>query len=105
MSDTNSAPEYILKLSAKDQPGVIAGVAGALAGKGCNIKEELDLFAFGYDAEKRQYTKVLKVMTRYNIQAKVLDIRYKLQTISSTRLVGKAEADSLISTLTPNDSK
>ncbi|OJY66886.1 MAG: formyltetrahydrofolate deformylase [Sphingobium sp. 66-54] len=39
MSDTNSAPEYILKLSAKDQPGVIAGVAGALAGKGCNIKE------------------------------------------------------------------
>ena len=39
MSDVNSAPEYILKLSAKDQPGVIAGVAGALAGKGCNIKE------------------------------------------------------------------
>jgi len=39
MSDTNSAPEYILKLSARDQPGVIAGVAGALAGKGCNIKE------------------------------------------------------------------
>ena len=39
MSDVNSAPEYILKLSAKDQPGVIAGVAGALAGKGCNISE------------------------------------------------------------------
>ncbi len=39
MSDVNSAPEYILKLSAKDQPGVIAAVAGALAGKGCNINE------------------------------------------------------------------
>ena len=39
MSDVNGAPEYILKLSAKDQPGVIAGVAGALAGKGCNINE------------------------------------------------------------------
>jgi formyltetrahydrofolate deformylase len=39
MSDVNSAPEYILKLSAKDQPGVIAAVAGALAGKACNINE------------------------------------------------------------------
>ncbi|HZV17705.1 MAG TPA: formyltetrahydrofolate deformylase [Sphingobium sp.] len=39
MSDVSSAPEYILKFSAKDQPGVIAGVAGALAGKDCNITE------------------------------------------------------------------
>jgi len=73
--------------------------------KGCNIKEELDLFAFGYDAEKRQYTKVLKVMTRYNIQAKVVDLRYKLQTGSYSKQITKIEADSLISTLTLNDSK
>jgi len=66
---------------------------------GCNIKKELDLFAFGYDAEKKQYTKILEVRTRYNEQAKVVDIRYKVQTASSNRLIAKAEADSLIRTL------
>ncbi|KKO89731.1 hypothetical protein AAW12_19255 [Sphingobacterium sp. Ag1] len=73
--------------------------------KGCNIKEELDLFAFGYDAEKRQYTKVLKVMTRYNIQDKVLDINYQVLTESYSKHIGKAEADSLIGTLALSDSK
>lgn len=67
--------------------------------KGCNIKKEIDLFAFGYDAEKKQYSKVLKVMTSYNIQEKVVDIRYKVQTASYSKQITKTEADSLISTL------
>lgn len=73
--------------------------------KGCSIKKELDLFAFGYDAEKRQYTKVLQVETTYDEQAKVVDIRYKVQTASSSRPIAKAEADSLIRTLATVDSK
>ncbi len=73
--------------------------------KGCSIKKELDLFAFGYDAEKRQYTKVLEVTTDYDLQEKVLDIRYKVLTASYSKQIEKAEADSLISTLALNDSK
>jgi hypothetical protein len=67
--------------------------------KGCSIKEELDFFGFGYDAEKKQYTKVLEVMTRYDELEKLVDIRYKVQTESSSKLIAKAEADSLIQTL------
>lgn len=67
--------------------------------KGCSIKKELDFFGFGYDAEKKQYTKVLEVMTHYNEKGKVVNIRYKMQTASSSSLLTKAEADSLIRTL------
>ncbi|MGE8426628.1 MAG: hypothetical protein ACN6O7_02085 [Sphingobacterium sp.] len=73
--------------------------------KGCSIKKEIDLFAFSYDAEKRQYTKVLEVTTGYDLQEKVLDINYKVMTASYSKQIEKKEADSLISTLTLNDSK
>jgi hypothetical protein len=39
------------------------------------------------------------VMTSYNIQEKVVDIRYKVQTASYSKQITKTEADSLISTL------
>ncbi|MDR3008295.1 MAG: hypothetical protein LBV59_10200 [Sphingobacterium sp.] len=76
-----------------------------IAFKGCNIQNELDLFAFGYDAEKKLYTKVLEVEAIYDVQAKVVDIRYKVQTASSSRPTTKAEADSLIRTLGNVDPK
>lgn len=73
--------------------------------KGCNIQNELDLFAFGYDAEKKLYTKVLEVETRYNEQAKVVDIRYQVKTASSSQPIARAEADSLIRTLATVDAE
>jgi len=39
MSNENSAPKFVLKLSGQDQVGLIAAAASALAGEGCNISE------------------------------------------------------------------
>lgn len=35
---------YILKLQCEDKPGIVAAVAGALAGAGCNIEESAQFF-------------------------------------------------------------
>jgi len=39
MPEKSQAPEYIMTLTCKDTPGIVAGVAGALAASGCNIEE------------------------------------------------------------------
>ncbi|MGJ1333782.1 hypothetical protein [Sphingobacterium siyangense] len=47
----------------------------------------------------------MEVTTDYDLQEKVLDIRYKVLTASYSKQIEKKEADSLISTLALNDSK
>ena len=39
MSEKSEISEYIMTLTCADSPGIVAGVAGALAASGCNIEE------------------------------------------------------------------
>jgi len=39
MPNKAKMPEYIMTLTCKDSPGIVAGIAGALAASGCNIEE------------------------------------------------------------------
>ena len=39
MPNKSQLPEYIMTLTCADKPGIVAGIAGALAAFGCNIEE------------------------------------------------------------------